>query len=98
MTIEDPFAEPAEAERTVIRPNPGGRQPAAPAAPPSLEPQVVAAPVKPVALPPLAKLNPLINAALPLLDLAVQIKNRAIHNDIESLRDRVIEEINAFER
>jgi type VI secretion system protein ImpK len=97
MTIEDPFAEPAETERTIIRPNPGGRQPTVAASPP-LEPPVVAAPAKPVALAPLAKLNPLINAALPLLDLAVQIKNRAVHNDIESLRDRVVAEINAFER
>jgi type VI secretion system protein ImpK len=28
----------------------------------------------------------------------VQIKNRAVHNNIESLRDRVVAEINAFER
>jgi type VI secretion system protein ImpK len=43
-------------------------------------------------------LNPLVNAALPLLDFAVQIKNRAVHNNIESLRDRVVAEINGFER
>ncbi len=30
--MNDPFAEPDDSERTVIRPNPGGRRPAAPAA------------------------------------------------------------------
>ena len=34
---KDPFSEPEDGERTVIRPNPGGRRPAAPAAP-SYEP------------------------------------------------------------
>jgi type VI secretion system protein ImpK len=34
MAGNDPFAEPDDSERTVIRPNPGGRRPAAPAAAP----------------------------------------------------------------
>ena len=102
MTIDDPFAEPGEAERTVIRPNPGGRQlaeaaPAPVAAPPVMPPPMPAM-AQPVALPSLNNKNPLINAALPLLDLAVQIKNRAVHDDIERLRDRVVAEVNAFER
>jgi type VI secretion system protein ImpK len=101
MTIDDPFAEPGDGERTVIRPNPGGRQPpqpaeTAPMAPPVLQQPAAAA--RPIALPPLPNLNPLVNAALPLLDLGVQVKNRATHNNIESLRDRVVAEINAFER
>jgi type VI secretion system protein ImpK len=100
MTIDDPFAEPGDAERTVIRPNPGGRRPvdAAPAVTPAVAPPPPVAAAKSIALAPLAKLNPLVNAALPLLDLAVQIKNRAVHNDVESLRDRVVAEVNAFER
>jgi type VI secretion system protein ImpK len=93
--IDDPFAEPDEAERTIIRPNPGGRQPVDSVAAAT----AAAAPAfKPVVLAPLRSLNPLVNAALPLLDLAVQIKSRAVHNDVESLRDRVVAEINAFER
>src|SRR6185437_1918461 len=100
MTIDDPFAEPGDSERTVIRPNPGGRRPAetiaAAVAPPPPPVQVDRA--KPVELLPLASLNPLVNAALPLLDLAVQLKNRAVNSNIEALRDRVIAEINAFER
>ncbi|MEO8240862.1 MAG: type IVB secretion system protein IcmH/DotU [bacterium] len=34
MSNKDPFAEPDDNERTVIRPNPGGKRPATPAAPP----------------------------------------------------------------
>jgi type VI secretion system protein ImpK len=108
MTVDDPFAEPAENERTIIRPNPGGRDPqaglmrqpipeASPAVAPSTAPGMIQV-ERLITLGPLKNLNPLINAALPLLDLAVQIKNRAIHNNIESLRDRVVTEINAFER
>ncbi len=42
MADNDPFAEPDDSERTVIRPNPGGRRPAAAPAQPSYKP---AAPV-----------------------------------------------------
>ncbi len=99
MTIDDPFAEPGDSERTIIRPKPGGQQPvpSAPAAAPPPQPQA-AATARPIVLPALAHLNPLVNAALPLLDLIVQIKNRAAHNDVASLRDRVVTEVNNFER
>lgn len=46
MSQEDPFAEPDDGEKTVIRPNPGGRRPAgiaapsAPLAPPAAAPAV----------------------------------------------------------
>jgi len=105
MTIDDPFAEPDDSERTVIRPNPGRRRPAEPAPaamhyspPPVPDMGVAAGTGKPLEVPPLKGLNPLVNAALPMLDLVVQIKNRATHNNVESLRDRVVAEINAFER
>jgi type VI secretion system protein ImpK len=109
MTIDDPFAEPADSERTVIRPNPGGRRPVDAAMQPPAQPAypqaAYAAPRPPQAAAPAAldlkslpRLNPLVTAALPLLDLVVQIKNRAVHNNIEHLRDRVVAEINAFER
>jgi type VI secretion system protein ImpK len=103
MTIDDPFAEPADSERTVIRPNPGGRRPAEPAIAPAPQGYAPPRPVQPAApatidLKSLPRLNPLVTAALPLLDLVVQIKNRAVHNNIEHFRDRVIAQINAFER
>ena len=102
MTIDDPFAEPGEGERTIIRPTPGGRGAAAgapaPMAPMAPMPSAPMGVGKPIELPALAKLNPIVNAALPLLDLGMQIKNRAVHNNVESLRDRVVAEMNAFER
>ena len=46
MSGKDPFAEPGDTDKTVVRPNPGGRRPAAqPAAAP--EPQSQAAPAEP---------------------------------------------------
>ncbi|SHH01453.1 type VI secretion system protein TssL, long form [Marivita hallyeonensis] len=39
MSDEDPFAEPDDTDRTVIKPNPGGRRTAKPPAPPALTPQ-----------------------------------------------------------
>jgi type VI secretion system protein ImpK len=99
--IDDPFAEPANPEGTVILPNPGGRSrdKESPAAAPAAQPQpLVGASNKPIDFSALSKLNPLVSAALPLLDLSGQIKNRASHGDPESLRDRVIAEINEFER
>ncbi|HVJ51637.1 MAG TPA: type IVB secretion system protein IcmH/DotU [Aliidongia sp.] len=102
MSIDDPFAEPGDAERTIIRPNPGGRlaQPVAPAAPQYQSPPDLAGAtdgrlwdaIK------LKNLNPIVNAAVPLLGLAVRLKNRAVHPNVDGLRQRVIEEINAFER
>jgi type VI secretion system protein ImpK len=38
MADNDPFAEPDDSERTIIRPNPGGRRSATPAAPPKPSP------------------------------------------------------------
>jgi type VI secretion system protein ImpK len=102
MTIDDPFAEPGDSERTVIRPNPGGRLTQSPpggAAPPPRPSPAMAEPAgrlwDTIAL---KNLNPLVAAAVPLLGLAVRLKNRAQHNDVEALRDRVIGEINMFER
>jgi type VI secretion system protein ImpK len=107
MTIDDPFAEPSDSERTIIRPNPGGRRPveapvqpqptAGPAPVYGMQRQEPAAPAQ-LDFKSMARLNKLITAALPILDLVVQIKNRAVHNNIEYLRDRVVAEINAFER
>ena len=51
MSDQDPFAEPEDGEKTVIRPNPGGRRPGvATPAPPSYTP-APAAPVRPAADP-----------------------------------------------
>jgi len=104
MAGDNPFAEPGDGERTVIVPTPGGRKPPEAAATPAAAPGVEIAPVrmpKPAKLTdliPSSSTNPLINCALPLLDVAMQLRNRALNDEVESLRDRIVAEINAFER
>tara|TARA_R110002049_G_scaffold10127_3_gene50387 strand:- start:92499 stop:93872 length:1374 start_codon:yes stop_codon:yes gene_type:complete len=102
---DDPFAEPNDTDRTVIRPNPGGRRPVA-ASP--------AAPVAPAPAPPDAKTstsaasdstvaasltgqNPLNAAASTLFSLVSRIRNRAQHPDPDALRRSVVAEVRAFE-
>ena len=85
-------------EETVLiprppRPNPGGRLTLVPS-PPS--------PASPVerfweALA-LDRLSPLVAAAAALLGLCAQLKNSSSHPDVEGLRQRVLREIDAFER
>jgi type VI secretion system protein ImpK len=43
-------------------------------------------------------LSPLVAAAAPLLGLAARLKHRIAHEDVEALRIRVMQEIDAFER
>lgn len=105
MSDEDPFAEPDDTDRTVIRPNPGGRlgsvaapvpQPAASAAQPTAEP----APASGGAQDPLdaaTGLNRLNAAAAALFSLVSRIRNRAQHPDPEALRRSVVAEVRAFE-
>ncbi|MCF7699903.1 type VI secretion system protein TssL [Loktanella sp. M215] len=103
MSDDDPFAEPDDTERTVIRPNPGGRRPAAPmpaapaaaAAPPPL--QASAAPRDTGPAPRLTGLNPLNAAAATLFALVGRIRNRAQHPDPDALRRSVVAEVRAFE-
>jgi type VI secretion system protein ImpK len=96
--IDDPFAEPASPAPTMIMPNPGGRQRTNEAPASMVQQQFVAGPGKPMDVSTLSNLNPLVNAALPILGLAAQIKNRATHDNIESLRESVVAEIDGFER
>ncbi len=98
MSQDDPFAEPDDdAEKTVIRPSPGGRRPAAPAA---AAPQRAAAPMPSGPAVAIAQtgINPLVAAASSLLGLAIRLKNRASHTDVEGLHSRVVNEVKKFER
>src|SRR5262245_57278429 len=79
-------------------PNPGGRLRANESAATVVQLQPVARSSEPMGVSVLPSLNPLVNAALPILGLSVQIKNRATHDNVESLRDGVVAEVNAFER
>lgn len=103
MSDDDPFAEPDDTERTVIRPNPGGRRPAA--APPQAAPQppdpARSTPAPRMAggvdAPTLIGMNPLNAAAATLFALVGRIRNRAQHPDPDALRLSVVAEVRAFE-
>jgi type VI secretion system protein ImpK len=105
---DDPFAEPDDTDRTVIRPNPGGRRPSvAPAAPiPAArpaEPDPREAAPRPAAAGDAAVAaglvgqNPLNAAAATLFSLVSRIRNRAQHPDPDALRRSVVAEVRAFE-
>jgi type VI secretion system protein ImpK len=111
MTDDDPFAEPGDTEKTVIRPNPLGRVPrpwaAAPGtAAPAEGPRPDAAPPAPPAGQPdaaagdlvLTGLNPLNACAAALFALVSRVSNRAQHLDPDRLRASVVAEVRAFER
>ena len=109
MMQDDPFAEPSDTDKTVIRLNPGGRRSEAPPPPPAALPTHPApAPAAPIIAPPAAQtaapagapatgLNPLNAAAQPLFLLVARIRNRAQHSDPARLRESVVAEIRAFE-
>lgn len=101
---EDPFAEPDDTQRTVIRPNPGGLRgalPPSPAAPPPVtpapSPAPAAAPDTTTAAEALTGLNPLNASAAMLFSLISRIRNRAQHADPDALRRSVVGEIRTFE-
>ncbi len=92
---DDPFAEPSDAERTMIRPRPGGQAAGAATGP---RPTPAAAPeaAGPV---PTTGLNPLIAAAAPLLAAAVRIAGgRGRAPDPDQLRRHMVEAVREFER
>ena len=102
MSQDDPFAEPDDADRTIMRPNPGRRAPARPpqagsaasaASPPpgrAADPEILAAIAQ-------AGLNPLVAAAASLLTLAIRLRSSPAQADVDGLRERVIRELRAFE-
>lgn len=101
---EDPFAEPDDTQRTVIRPNPGGLRgalPPSPAAPPPVtpapSPAPAAAPETTTAAEALTGLNQLNASAAMLFSLISRIRNRAQHADPDALRRSVVGEIRTFE-
>ena len=98
---DDPFAEPDDTDRTVIRPNPGGRRPAATPAPmaaaapaPSESPSATGDAAVAASL---TGQNPLNASAATLFSLVSRIRNRAQHPDPDALRRSVVAEVRAFE-
>jgi type VI secretion system protein ImpK len=104
---DNPFAEPDDDDRTVIRPNPGGRRPA-PARPPDEvrrdpPPRQEAAAAR-SAVPADGTENidiggdALAAAAAPLLQLMVRLRNTLTPPDTGDLRERTVQQIRRFER
>src|SRR5260221_11396910 len=95
MSHDDPFS--AGSEKTVIRPNPGGRRGAAsgpaPAGAPAAAPRMADTPA---ALPDIGA-NVLVSAAAPLLALAVRLRGAASLANVDAPRDRAVHEIPAFD-
>jgi type VI secretion system protein ImpK len=107
MSTDDPFS--SGSERTVLRPNPGGRRGGPPGGgppggggppPPGGGGGFAGTPRGGDAAAPLPAIgnNPLATAAAPLLALAVRLRSTAAVANVEALRARVIDEIRGFER
>src|SRR5215813_6303603 len=101
MSDDNPFGEPDETEKTVIRPSPGGRRPAPTerTVAPDAGRETQYAPADPAADAALTGggLNPLVAAASVLLGLASRVRGPATQKDVEGLRDRVVRELKTFE-
>jgi type VI secretion system protein ImpK len=101
MTTDNPFAEPDDSDRTIIRPMPGGRKPALPQeAPFAASPARVEAPALVGAdAPETIAMGgaPLVAAAAPLLQLLARLRNMLSQPDSGELRERAVREIRRFE-
>ncbi len=103
---DNPFSEPDDNDRTVIRPVPGGRR-GAPSPQPAPSPvfRDAPSPARGAASIPIDGaetisfgLNPLIEAAAPLLQLLGRLRNTYSQPDPGDLRERAIQQIRAFEQ
>src|ERR1700761_7602700 len=108
---DNPFSEPDDSDRTIIRPMPGGKRPVAPAAPvaPPPGPSPFDAPVHQFAAQPPARApsdapetigmggSPLLSAAGPLLQLLARLRNTMSQPDSGDLRERAVREVRRFE-
>jgi type VI secretion system protein ImpK len=99
VTNDDPFSFPGDADRTVIRPVPGGKRPTGKTAAPQPRPL-------PTSVPPVswdagrlsgAGANALVQCAAPILALAGQLRNTVSHPDPVGLRKRLGDEVRRFE-
>jgi type VI secretion system protein ImpK len=105
---DNPFSEPDDSDRTVIRPAPGGRRPPVappPAASPGFGAEPTRQPMQPASAAPVADgvehiafgNTPLLAAASPLLALLTRLNNTLNQPDPGDLRERAIRELRVFE-
>ncbi len=102
---DNPFSEPDDSDRTIIRPVPGGaarrampppaaRPAAAPPPPPRARAQPVAEGTESLDF----GATPLLAAAAPLLQLLARLRNTANPPDTGDLRERTLREVRSFEQ
>jgi type VI secretion system protein ImpK len=95
---DNPFLEPEDAERTVIRPTPGGRAgPADNAPPPRAAPAFGAALSSDAPDTVATGVNPLVAAAAPLLQLLARLPNTVQPPEPGELRERAVRAMHNFE-
>lgn len=100
MSQDDPFLTTENADRTVLRPTPGGRRPpgTAPAYP---TPSAMGGAGDALPWSDLRQLgsglNPLVRCASPLLVTAAQLRHTPSHGDPDGLRNRLVGQIREFE-
>ncbi len=97
MNINDnPFAEPGDDDRTIIRPMPGGR---APTERPGQPPPTESAPISRLGFEdiPSTGESSILSAAQPLLALLARLRNVASVPDPGSLRAHTVQELRRFE-
>lgn len=97
MSGEGPFIPQDEGDKTVIRPNPGGRLSGARPADSRAESLVAPDPASAVAVGETG-INPIAAAASPLLTLCVRLRGTTSQPDIEGLWRRVSQALQEFER
>jgi type VI secretion system protein ImpK len=103
MSGDNPFAEPEDSDRTVIRPAPGGRRATPPPPPPGFTPLAPpppredAAPLSEAELPSVGG-SPLLAAAAPLLQLLARLRNTLSQPDPGDLLARAVRELRGFEQ
>lgn len=97
MSGDNPFSEPDDADRTVIRPAPGGRRatPAAPAPAPAPAAAEIAGEEAVIAP---GGQAPLLDAAAPLLQLLARLRNTAAAPEPGDLRERAVAAMRGFEQ
>jgi type VI secretion system protein ImpK len=107
---DNPFAEPEDDNRTVIRPTPGRRRTPAAAEPPAVAPPREPLPSETQALPPQRPVaaegtenmavggDVLAAAAAPLLQLMARLRNTASPPDSGDLYERTVRQIRVFEQ
>ncbi len=101
--MSDPYQ--GDGERTIIKPTPGGRRPAArpsgpaPGMPPPTQPAVPLPPTRlDFAALTQASFNVVVGAATPVLNLARRLRGSPTQRDVETLRASAVEETKNFER